>query len=310
MIRVNALSFMRTKNSMPGRQVLCGILVLVVAAGLVACGNKEKKAGQSLARVNGEDITFLQINDELNRVGIQPGQEEVARKQLLESLIDRQLILAEAMNNKIDRTPDVMQAIERSKAQIIAQAYLRNITARIVPPSKAEINEYFESHPEFFSKRKEFDLQQLIIADKNFSGELKAFIDSAKSLDEVAAWMDKHDVPYNRAKTTRTTADVPPEIAGKLMVMSKGQLFLVEQSGNKMLNALADIKDSPVTALNAAPQIEQFLINRKNKEAADVEIAHLRSLAKIEYLNASAPVAIQPPATTTAPTEESGTAGK
>jgi peptidyl-prolyl cis-trans isomerase C len=309
-IRVNALSLTRAKNSMPGQQVLGGVLILILVAALSACGNKEKKAGQSLARVNGEDITFLQINDELNRAGVQPGQEEVARKQLLESLIDRQLILAEAINNKIDRTPDVMQAIERSKAQIIAQAYLHNITARIVPPSKAEINEYFERHPEFFSKRKEFDLQQLIIEDKNFTAELKAFIDSAKTLDEVVAWMDKHDVPYSRAKTTRTTTDVPSDIAGKLMVMPKGQIFLVEQSGNKILNALADIKDSPVTALNAAPQIGQFLINKKNREAIDVEIVHLRSLAKIEYLNASAPVAIQAPTTTPATKAEGDTPAK
>ena len=310
MIRMNALSLSRDKYSMSGRQVLCGILVLFFAAALSACGNKEKKAGQSLARVNGEDITFLQINDELNRAGVQPGQEEIARKQLLESLIDRQLILAEAMNNKIDRTPEVMQAIERSKAQIIVQAYLHNVTTRITPPSKAEINEYFASHPEFFSKRKEFDLQQLIIADQNFSSELKSFIDSAKSLDEVAAWLDKHDVPYRRARTMLTNADMPPEIANRLLTMSKGQLFLVEQTGNKKLNMLADIKDSPVSALNAAPQIEQFLLNKKNKEAVDVEVAHLRSLAKIEYFNASAPVAIQAPASTSGVETKSDTPAK
>ncbi|MEO7621947.1 MAG: EpsD family peptidyl-prolyl cis-trans isomerase [Gallionella sp.] len=294
-MRVNSLVISGIKNSIPSKKVLGGILILIVAANLVACGSKEKKAGQSLARVNGEDITFLQINDELNRAGIKPGQEEVARHQLLESLIDRQLIVAEAVNNKIDRTPEVMQAIERSKGQIIAQAYLRNITARITPPSKAEINEYYENHPEFFSKRKEFDLQQLIIAERNFMPELKTFIDSAKTLDEVAIWMDKHDVPYRRGRTTRTTADVPPDIAAKLLAMSKGQLFLVEEAGNKMLNMLADIKDSPVSAVNAGPQIEQFLTNKKNKDAVDVEIAHLRSLAKIEYFNASAPVATQPP---------------
>lgn len=307
MIFISRLLFMRAKNSMSGRQMLCGILVLVVAAGLSACGSKEKKAGQSLVRVNGEDITILQINDELNHAGVQAGQEEAARKQLLESLIDRQLILAEAASNKIDRTPDVMQAIERAKAQIIAQAYLHNITSRIAPPSKADINEYFQSHPEFFTKRKEFDLQQLIIANKNFSDELRLFIDSAKSMDEVAAWMDRHDIPYMRARTTRTSADVPPEIVTKLLALSKGQLFLVEEAGNKMLNALADIKDSPITALNAAPQIEQFLTNKRNKEAVDVEIAHLRSLAKIEYLNASAPVATQSPAPAPANKAEGGT---
>jgi peptidyl-prolyl cis-trans isomerase C len=103
-------------------------------------------------------------------------------------------------------------------------------------------------------------------------------------------------VRYTRSQATRTTADLPPQVVAKLLALPKEQIFLVEEGDNKMLNMLTDIKDSPVTAVNAAPQIEQFLINKKNKDAVEVEIAHLRSLAKIEYLNASAPVAIQAPA--------------
>jgi peptidyl-prolyl cis-trans isomerase C len=270
---------------------LCGVLMLVAAAGLSACGSKDKKAGQSLVRVDSEEITMLQINDELKRAGVQAGQQEAASKPLLESLIDRQLILAEAMRNKIDRTPEVMQAIERAKAQIIAQAYLQNVVSKTAKPSKAEIDDYFQKHPEFFTKRKEFDLKQLVFANKNFSDELRLFIDSAKSLDEVAAWMDRHGVLYARGQTTRSTADLPQPAVAKLLELPEGELFLVNEGSNRVLNIITSIKDSPVTAMNAAPQIEQFLINKMSKEAAEVEIAHLRSLAKIEYLNASAPVA-------------------
>jgi peptidyl-prolyl cis-trans isomerase C len=291
LICVDALSFMKVKNSMSSRRVLCGVLMLVAAAGLSACGSKDKKAGQSLVRVDSEEITMLQINDELKRAGVQAGQQEAASKPLLESLIDRQLVLAEAMRNKIDRTPEVMQAIERAKAQIIAQAYLQNIVSKTAKPSKAEIDDYFQKHPEFFTKRKEFDFKQLVFANKNFSDELKLFIDSAKSLDEVAAWMDRHGVQYARGQTTRSTADLPQPAVAKLLELPEGELFLVNEGSNRVLNIITSIKDSPVTAMNAAPQIEQFLINKMSKEAAEVEIAHLRSLAKIEYLNASAPVA-------------------
>jgi len=282
---------MKVKNSMSSRRVLCGVLMLVAAAGLSACGSKDKKAGQSLVRVDSEEITMLQINDELKRAGVQAGQQEAASKPLLESLIDRQLVLAEAMRNKIDRTPEVMQAIERAKAQIIAQAYLQNVVSKTAKPSKAEIDDYFQKHPEFFTKRKEFDFKQLVFANKNFSDELKLFIDSAKSLDEVAAWMDRHGVQYARGQTTRSTADLPQPAVAKLLELPEGELFLVNEGSNRVLNIITSIKDSPVTAMNAAPQIEQFLINKMSKEAAEVEIAHLRSLAKIEYLNASAPVA-------------------
>lgn len=289
MICINEWSFTEVKNS--HNRVLCGVLVLLLAMGLSACSSQGKKAGQSLVKVDGEEITMLQVNDELKRAGVQAGQQEVATKQLLESLIDRQLILAEAARNKIDRTPDVMQAIERAKAQIIAQAYLQSVASKVAKPSKAEVDDYYQKHPEFFSKRKEFDLQQIIIANKSFSDELKTFIDSAKTLDEVAMWMDKHGVQYARRQITRSTADLPPQAVAQLLQLPKGQLFMVGEGDSRVLNILTSTRESPLSAANAAPQIEQFLTNKMIKEAAEVEVAHLRSLAKIEYLNASAPAA-------------------
>lgn len=293
MIYVDIWSFKKTKGALLSKRVICSLLVLVVATGISACGNKEQKAGQSLVRVNGEEITVLQINDELKRAGVQAEQQEAATKQLLESLIDRQLILEVAMLNKIDRTPDVVQAIERAKAQIIAQAYLQSIASKIAKPSKAEIDAYFQKHPEFFAKRKEFDLKQLVIASQNFNDELRSLIDSAKSLDEIAAWMDRQSMQYARGQVTRSTSDLPQLAVEKLLNLPKGQLFTSSEGGNRVISILTAIKDSPVTEINAAPQIEQFLISKMNKETVDLELAHLRSLAKIEYLGASAPVATQ-----------------
>lgn len=288
---------MKANKHVSFRSVLCGTLVLVTAVGLPGCGSKEKKAGQALVRVNGEEITVLQINDELNRAGVKAEQQEAATKQLLESLIDRQLIVEEAMRNKTDRTPEVVQAIERAKAQIITQAYLGSITSKIDKPSVAEIDDYFQKHPEYFSKRKQFDMQQLVIATKDFSNEFKLAIDTANSLDEVAAWLDKHNVRYARGQLSRSTSDLPEQMVAKLQELKKGELFVVNEGENSMLNAITDIKDSPVTAMNAARQIEQYLINKKTKEMAEAEIKHLRSSAKIEYLNASAPTAAPTKAT-------------
>lgn len=81
-------------------RLLCAALVLLAAAGLSACGDKEKKPGQSLASVNGKEITILQLNEELQRAGVQSAQQANASKQLLESLIDRQLLQNEAEKEK------------------------------------------------------------------------------------------------------------------------------------------------------------------------------------------------------------------
>ena len=292
MIYLNKLTPMNANNTTQLlKSLLLGTLILMTAAGLSACGSKEKKSGQALVSVNGEEITMLQINDELMRAGVKAEQQEIATKQLLESLIDRQLILAEAARNKIDRTPEVVQAIERAKAQIISEAYLKKFVGKITKPSITEINEYFQKHPEYFTQRKQYDIQQLVFSTKDFSNELKAVIDAAKSLESVAAWMESHNIKYTHGKMSRNTSDLPEPIVAKLKEMKKGQLFIVNEGGRRMLNYIADIKSSPVSAKEAEPQIGQYLINKKIKEAADAEITHLRKTAKIEYLNASAPIA-------------------
>lgn len=280
------------------------VLALVAVVGVAACDSSDKKNSQSLVRVNGKEITVLQLNDELQRANVTTDERDDARKNLLESLIDRQLLVEEAMLNKIDRRPDVVGAIERAKAQIIAQAYLQGVTSKVAKPSRAEINDYFRRHPEFFSKRKEFILTQLIISNKNFSNELRVFIKSAKTLEEVAGWMVKHGVQFLRGQVIRSSMDLPSKAVEKLLELPKGQLFVVSEGDNRVLNVIAAIKDSPVTEANAAPLIEQFLDKEKVTEAEQQEIAQLRSRAKIEYLNVSSVAAAQ---TQTTPADNKAT---
>lgn len=270
-------------------KLLCAFLVLGTALGLSACGNKEKKAGQTLVKVNGAEITVLQLNDELQRAGVKPEQQEIASKQLLESLIDRQLVLAEAMRNEIDRSTEVVQAIERAKTQIITQAYLRSINSKIAKPSVTEIDDYYQKHPEYFSERKQFDVQQLVIATRDFSNDLRSVVDSAKSLDTVAGWLDGHQVRYVRGQLSRSTTDLPEHMVAKLKDMQKGQIFIVNEGESSMINQISNIRISPISAKIAAPQIEQYLFNKKTQEMAQAEITHLRASAKIEYVNAPAP---------------------
>lgn len=301
------------------------VLVVALATALSGCGGeKEKKAGQALASVNGEEITVLQLNEELQRSNVQASQQEVARTQLLESLIDRQLLQSEAAKEKLDREPKVVQAIERAKALIVAQAYLQKKVGTVARPTKAEIEEYYNQHPGFFSQRKQLDMRQLVLATRDLDDSAKAAIDTAKSLDDVAAWLDAHKVKFGRNAVARATTDLPPELGQRLLAMPKGQLFIVKEGERSLVIAIADVKDVPLTLENAAPQIEQFLFNKKSKDAADAEVKRLRGQAKIEYLNkpaggdakpapAAAPAASAPaasaPADAAAAANERGVAG-
>lgn len=283
------LAAMKTSDSpSTPKRVLCAALILV-AATLSACGEKakEKKPGQALASVNGEEVTVLQLNEELQRAGVSAAQQDAASKQLLQVLIDRQLLQEAAAKENLDRDPKVMQAIDRAKSLIVAQAYLQKRVGNVTKPTPKEVEDYFNAHPEFFSNRKQFSMSEIVIGANDLTPEVRAAADSAKSLEEVAVWLDAHKLKYGRTQVTRSTADVPPELSSKLLGMPKGQLFVVKEGPRAMFISVTEVKDAPVTLAVASPQIEQFLVNKKNKELATAELQRLRADAKIEYLNKS-----------------------
>lgn len=278
------------------RRLMYATLVLAIASALAGCGNKEKKAGQALVSVNGEEITVLQLNEELQRSGVPVAQQDAARKQLLDALVDRQLLQNAAAQDKLDRDPKVVQAIERAKSLIVAQAYMQKRVGNPARPGKAEVEAYFNAHPEFFSHRKVLEMRELIIATSDMNDALKSAMDSAKSLDEVATWLDGHNVKYNRTQLARASSDLPSELVTKLLSMPKGQLFVIKEGERTMLINITDTKDSPVGLDVAGPQIEEYLFKKKNKDAADAELARLRAAAKITYLNAATGAADKPAA--------------
>lgn len=267
------------------RHLVCTAAV-ILATSLSACGDKgEKKPGQALASVNGQEVTVLQLNEELMRSNVPASQQDAARKRLLEALIDRQLLETEAAKEKIDRDPKVMQSIERAKSTIVAQAYLQKRIGTPARPSATEVEQYYNQNPQFFAGRKVFEMNQLVMASSDLNAEAKAAIDASKSIDEVATWLNDHKVKFGRGQLARSSQELPPELSKKLAAMPKGQLFIIREGDRSMLLSINDVKEAPVALEQAKPQIEQFLMNKKNKEAAEAEIKRLRAAAKIEYLN-------------------------
>ncbi|MCE3604914.1 EpsD family peptidyl-prolyl cis-trans isomerase [Massilia sp. P8910] len=300
------------------KRLLCAAL-MVALAGLAGCGNKDSKpkVGQALVSVNGEEITELQLSEELMLANVPPAQQAEASKKLVEALIDRQLLQNEAAKEKADRDPKVVQAIERAKALIIAQYYMQKKVGSVARPTAAEISQYYTSNPDFFAARKQFDMKQLVIQSKDLSEEVKKVAENAKSLDDVAVWFDANKIKYMRAQASRTTSDLAPDMSAKLKSMPKNQLFIVKEGERSMLVAIVDVRDNPASLEVASPQIEKFLFNKRTKEAADAELKRLRAAAKIDYLKTPAlaaapaagtvPAAPAPVAATPAPAQPDAT---
>ena len=84
------------------------VLAAVLATGCGDKGSSEGKATQAAARVNGSEVTVHQINQILERQqGLRPEQADAASRNILEGLIDQQLAVDKAEEQKLDRDPQV-----------------------------------------------------------------------------------------------------------------------------------------------------------------------------------------------------------
>jgi EpsD family peptidyl-prolyl cis-trans isomerase len=269
-------------------------LVVICAFALVSCGSKsEKKTGQSVARVDGYELTVHQLNSELKSVPTDTSKGEAALKsEALDSLINRRLLIAEAERNKIDRDPEVMQVIERQKGEVLIQAMLQRKAAEIAKPSADEVQTYYRSNPALFANRKVYDMQQLVLPAASFTPKFNALVDAGKPLDELASWLASNNVQFNRASTSPSTADLPQQIVKNIDALGAGKPFIVKDPSRVTIASLHLRKETPVSEETARPQIEQFLMAQKMRDAMASEMKRLRTAAKIEYLDGTiAPVA-------------------
>ena len=160
--------------------------LLACVAALSACsgGADKKVASQVAVKVNGSELSIHQVNAQLARIpGVPAAQQDVVRKQVLDGLIEQQLLIQQATDKKLDRDPEVLAAIEQSRAQILASAYVQKTLAAQAKPSEDMVKKYYAENPALFAQRRVFKLQELATnVPDGRAGELKPVVASAKSM--------------------------------------------------------------------------------------------------------------------------------
>lgn len=264
--------------------------VVVAATVLVGCGDKQKadsKASQAAARVNSDEITVHQINQVLERQkGLKPEQADAASRQILEGLIDQQLAVAKAEEQKLDRDPQVVQLLDATRRNILARAYLeRAAAAGAGTPTADEVRKYYDTKPALFSERKVYALQEFTVPAKpEESKTVIAALKGTKSANEFIEVLKASGLKFSATQTTQAAEGLPLNILDPLSKVKDGEaLYVTAPDGFKAILVIAT-KSQPVAFEQAKPAIEQFLTVDRRREFTQKEIKNLRAAAKIEYI--------------------------
>lgn len=295
-------------------------LFLSTALGLAACGNKEveKSATQIAAKVNSGEISVHQINYVLTRAGAAANTPEKAakmRREILDRLVDQELAVEKAVEKKLDRSPDVLMAIESARREILARAYIEQITAALAKPTAEEAKQYYSEHPQLFAERRIYNIQEIVLpTSAGVTSELREMLSTGKSMEDIANWLKGKDIKFAGGSATRPAEQIPLELLPKIHPLKVGQGLLIEGPQSITLMRLAAAQSVPISEDAALPRIQQFLGNQRAGEAAKQEFQALKAKAQITYMgdfadtdkNAAARVATVPASPTPASVPDTG----
>lgn len=278
-------------------QLTQGIALSTLALSLMlvlhGCGDKkegeEQKATQVAAKVGGDEITVHQLNFELAKLGgnLTPEQAKQAANQVLRGLVDQQLLMQKAIADKLDRDPTVVQTLEAARRQVLAQAYVDKVTAGAAKPSEAEIKDYYDKHPELFSERRIYRLQELSVqVTPDNVAQVREKLAGVRNLNEFVEWLRANNIPARGGQSVKAAEQMPLELLPRLHALKDGQALTL--SGTNTLNIvhLAGSQTQPVSQQQATPLIERYLLNARKRELAEQELKRLRDATKVEYLGA------------------------
>jgi EpsD family peptidyl-prolyl cis-trans isomerase len=263
-------------------------LALTVGVALLAgCNkNKEKQATQTAAKVNKEEITVHQINFLLSQQRALPAaQAASASRQVLERLIDQELALQKASDQKLDRDPRVVQQIEAARREIISRAYLEKIGEGAPKPTPAEVEAYYQAHPALFSERRVYSLQEINIeATPAQIDAMKKALVGSKSFTDFVSYLKANNIRFAGGEAVRAAEQLPLGAVDQFAKLKDGQAIFNTRPGGAQVIHLAASRLEPVALDRARPAIEQFLLNERKRKLIADDLQALRSAAKIEYM--------------------------
>jgi EpsD family peptidyl-prolyl cis-trans isomerase len=286
----------------PASKVCSAVMAVVL---LAACTDKSGAGGASqvAAKVDGAEITLHQVNYVLSKAGTVPPEAiDMARKQVLDRLIEQELFAAKAVEEKLDRSPQILLAIEQSRREILAAAYMEQVLASGKKLNKSDVSTYYYQNPELFAERKIYSLEEI-----NFPvgavtiDELKALVAQGNSLDQLQAHLEQKKIVVKRNTGVSPAEKLPLAHIKELHKAKDGQIFVLDSANEFSVVKVLSTRPLPVSEAEVAPAIMQFLFNLHSAGLHTKQLEPLKAQAKIEYMGVFADMAKAQPAAPVVP---------
>jgi len=273
-------------------------VVLTAVAVLLSACEKPAPGAQSetVATVAGDKISQAELDLAVSRLGtLDETQTAEAKRKLLQALIDQRLVAQAAQKAGIDKDPAVAIAVAQASRQALAEAYVERNFKDVAKPTEDEIAAYYNAHPELFSERRIYRVQELDLqVEPARVPEIEAQLTGSHSMGDFVNWVKEQGIDGKTAVAVKPAEQIPTPLLGRLSQMKDGQVTVFStRPGQLLIQQLLESQLQPVSLEQAHDVIERALMVQKRKELLEADMKKLREAAKIEYSSAYAPAVEQ-----------------
>jgi EpsD family peptidyl-prolyl cis-trans isomerase len=264
------------------------VMVASAACAIAGCGRAhEEVAAPVAARVNSTEITVRQIDYLAARSSNGSGTDTAnARRAILDKLINDELLREQAVGEGLDKSSSVQDELKLTQTEVLAQSYLHNVAAGVRKPTDGEIRAYYIAHPELFTQRRIFHVDQIdFAASETEAAGVRDFVSGAHTVQDIAAWLKARKIAFSETSAVRAAEQVPLDLLPAIQAMKDGQIAIVSsEAGRVRIVQIIASKVEPVAEAVARPRIREYLYNRRVSESIAADLRRLRQKAKIVYL--------------------------
>jgi EpsD family peptidyl-prolyl cis-trans isomerase len=262
----------------------CRMAAVLVFCGFLSVGCSKKSGEQAatpnsqvVAHVGSEVITTQEFENELRLLNIPPDKQKDPEvvKRVLNEMVTRKYLLQQALAAKLDREPNVLLDILRSRDQVLANAFIsRSVATKLSAISKADVDKYVVNNPLKFANRKLLTVEQIIF---QLGSNAQAIIDSTKdanSLEDVDQKLTAMGVPHNRSMGTLNSSEIPDDLMSNMRAKKPDDVFFVRSGQNGMFLKVKSEEVRPLEGEAASNVARQLMRNDLLKaEAGMVSVA-------------------------------------
>ena len=275
---------MDKKNMMTKRTIVAAALMMTL--GLTGCGDKEKASSPSqvLAKVNGKEVTVLQLNYLLAQNQRLDKAQQRSKQQLLDDLVQQELLVQKAEELKLDRNPNVLQAVEFAKRQVLAQAAAGQLLGKVKDPAESELQKFYQEHPLVFAERRIYDLGVFVINIKSMNDAIAEQLNGSKNAEQTAQILKAAGVNFTNTQSKAPAEVLPEPVLGQLQKMQPGDIVQIREGNSMLMMQLKGSEVAPVDFATAKPAIQARLKQNSMQSEGNLQMEDIKKKAKIEYL--------------------------